>query len=156
MLGTEIVIREFAQSVVDGIRNNIRTRPVTKYGAMNNTGKAADSLFWRYDGYTLEIGSTWKYITILEDGRKPGPVSKEGQDNIREWVRTKINPTDISVNSLAYLITRKITESGSLLYQQGGNSGIISDYINDEYIKENLTDKLRELIIESSYEILFG
>jgi hypothetical protein len=54
----------------------------------------------------------------------------------------------MSKKSLAYLIARKIGREGSLLYRNGGKSGVISDYINQQYIKANLTDKVFDAVIQ--------
>lgn len=157
------ILDDFAQGVLNGIKENIRNKPVTEYGAVNTSGQAADSLFYRIDNTRLIIGSTWGYITVLEDGRKPGKgVSKEGQLSIQKWILEK--PLQVKENSnapglpsakgLAYLISMRLKERGSLLYQQGGKSGILSDYINQEYVHENLTVKLQDALVAEIYSIL--
>jgi len=153
MLWTEIIVREFLEGIVGGIRNNIRTKSVTKYGPVRNSGQTENSLFWRYDGKTAEVGSTKGWITVLEDGRPPGKFPPP--DAMKQYVDDKLSHQGISPDSLAYLIGKSISEKGSLIYQQGGNSGILSEYINEEYIKENLTDKLKERFVEVAIETLF-
>ena len=133
------IVKNFAESVIAGIQNNIRTKNVTQYGAMNTTGQMADSLGYKWDGSTLVIYSTEKYFTVLETGRKPG--KQPPLDPILKWIQAKNITTDIKDRSLAYLISRKIGKEGSLLYRKGGKSGVISDFINDKYIKENLNDR---------------
>lgn len=133
------IVKNFAESVIAGIQNNIRTKNVTQYGAMNTTGQMADSLGYKWDGSTLVIYSTEKYFTVLETGRKPG--KQPPLDPILKWIQAKNITTDIKDRSLAYLIARKIGKEGSLLHRQGGKSGVISDFINDKYIKENLNDR---------------
>lgn len=153
MLWTEIIVREFLEGVVGGIRNNIRTKSITKFGAPRNTGETEKSLFWRFDGKNAIVGSTFKYITVLEDGRKPGKFMPP--DEMKQWVEDKlVPPQGMTTDSLAYLINRKMKEKGSLLYQQGGNSGILSEYINEEYIRENLTERLEERFVEVAIETL--
>ena len=67
------------------------------------------------------------------------------REQILEWVKAKpIIPNDITQESLAYLISRKIHEEGSLLYRQGGKSGVISEEINDKVVKEKLIDVLSD------------
>lgn len=144
---TDTIVNSFAQNVIEGIKNNIRNKRVTKFGAMEASGTMADSLGYKWDGKTLVIYSTEKYFTVLEDGRKPGkaPYDKSktyDQQPIYKWIENKPVPLqDITKKSLAYLIARKIGKEGSLLWQKGGKSGVISDFINDQYIKQNLTDK---------------
>lgn len=135
----DTIVKTFAESVIAGIQNNIRTKRVTEYGAMNTTGTMADSLSYKWDGKTLIIESSQDYFTVLETGRKPG--KQPPLDPIQRWVQAKGIATDISERSLAYLIARKIGKEGSLLYRQGGNSGVISDFINDNYIAKNLSEK---------------
>lgn len=148
MLSTDIIVRNFAEQVIAGIKANIRNKQVTKYGAMNASGTMADSLGYKWDGKTLVIFSSEKYFTVLETGRKAG--KRPPMSVIEKWLEDKpVAVQEISKKSLAYLIARKIGLEGSLLYRQGGNSGVISDYINSKYVKENLTDKLFKATIES-------
>jgi hypothetical protein len=152
MAAVDNIVRGFAEGVIKGIQNNIRTKKVTEYGAMNNTGQMANSLGYTWDGKTLIIYSSEKYFTVLEDGRKPG--KQPPSDPIEEWVKQRGLDNDISAKSLAYLIARKIGREGSLLYKQGGNSGIISDYLNEAYIEENLTKKLFLETVETITNVL--
>lgn len=153
------IVKGFAESVIAGIQNNIRTKQVTKYGAMNTTGQMADSLGYKWDGSNLVIYSTEKYFTVLETGRKPGkmPYDKNKPYNeqpIYKWIEAKSISKDISTKSLAYLIARKIGKEGSLLYRQGGKSGVISEFINAQYIAENLSDKFFLETVDTIYNVL--
>jgi len=147
---TRLILENFALEVIEGIKTNIREKAVTQYGAMNTTGKMADSLGYRIDDEGLTIYSSERFFTVLETGRKPtSPGAAKGSPTLREqieaWIQNKgIQPEGISQKSLAFLITRKIHEQGSLLYRQGGKSGVISDYINEQYIKENLVAVMGE------------
>lgn len=148
----DTIVKNFAESVIAGIQNNIRTKNVTQYGAMNTTGQMADSLGYKWDGSTLIIYSSEKYFTVLETGRKPG--KQPPLDPILNWIKAKNIATDIKERSLAYLISRKIGKEGSLLYRQGGKSGVISDFINDKYIKENLNDRFFLETVNTIFNIL--
>ena len=136
----EAILKNFAEETIAGIQSRIP----------NVTGASAQSLGYRIEGTTLTIFSSQKYFTVLETGRKPGkrpPISV-----IEQWIRDKPLALDgISAKSLAFLIARKIGEEGSLLYRQGGKSGVISKSINDQVIKEKLTDvltdKFRDFVI---------
>jgi hypothetical protein len=153
MLASVFVIEEFAIALLEGIRANIRNKQVTPFGAMHTTGHAEDSLFYRITENSLIIGSTWAYIRVLEDGRKPGKFAPP--EVIEKWIDDKPLGTDIPRKSLAFLINRKLKEEGSLLYRQGGNSGILSDYLNFEYIHKNLTLPLSKAYIDEVTGILF-
>jgi len=156
MFSTEIIVKAFAEGVIKGIQDNIRNKQVTSFGAMNASGKMADSLGYSFDGKTLRIFSSEKFFTVLETGRGPskggggggdGPTLKE---SIEEWITDKpVALQGITKKSLAYLIAKGIHEKGTKLFQQGGKSGVISDYTNAAYIKENLTDKLFQAVVQS-------
>lgn len=129
---TQAILKNFAEEVIAGIRSRIP----------NVTGQSAASLGYRIDAEGLTIFSSQKYFTVLETGRKPGkrpPISV-----IEQWIKDKPIASDISPRSLAFLIARKIGEEGSLLYRQGGKSGVISESINDKVIKEKLVDVLSD------------
>lgn len=137
---TQAILEDFAESVIAGIQKNIRTKRVTEFGPMYASGKMSDSLDYRIDAGGLTIYSSEKYFTVLETGRKPGkrpPISV-----IENWIRTKPVASEMNPRSLAFLIARKIGEEGSLLYRQGGRSGVISDEINDKVLQEKLIDVL--------------
>jgi hypothetical protein len=68
MTSLDIIVNQFANNVINGIKQNIRTKQVTKYGAMNASGKSADSLGYKWDGQKLVIFSSEKYFTVLETG----------------------------------------------------------------------------------------
>jgi len=148
MLSTEIIVKAFAEGVIKGIQDNIKNKQVTSYGSMNASGKMADSLGYSYDGKTLKIFSSEKFFTVLETGRKAGKAPPSSV--IEEWLDSKPVPLQgITKKSLAYLIARKIGKEGSLLYRNGGKSGVITDYTNAAYIKANLTDKLFQAVVTS-------
>jgi hypothetical protein len=148
-----LVVHAFAERVIQGIADNIRNKQVTPFGAMNTTGHAANSLFYRIQGNSLIIGSTWAYITVLEDGRKPGKMPPP--TIIEKWMNDKPIGTDIPRSSLAYLIARKIGQEGSLLYRMGGKSGVLSDYLNQNFVHENLTVQLQKELVDEVTNILF-
>ena len=133
------ILTGFAERTIAGIRSKIP----------NVTGKMSQSLGYKIDESGLTIFSTEKYFTVLETGRKPGKMPSISA--IEEWVKNKPIASDINPRSLAFLIARKIGEEGSLLYRQGGNSGVISDFINETKIQEDLinllTDEFRDYVI---------
>jgi len=144
MLSTELILDEVGSVVSDRLVNDIKTKRVTKYGAVNASGKLAESV--RYDvtnnGETLRVYAE-DYIYYLVHGRKNG--KRPPKQAIREWIDAKgISPDGISKDSLAFLIARKIGESGTTIYQQGG-SDLVSDIITDELViqvKQELNDRL--------------
>jgi len=153
ILSSFILLEPFAQKLIEGIKQNIRNKQVTPFGAMHTTGQAENSLFYRIDANRLIIGSTWAYITVLEDGRKPGKFAPP--EVIDKWIEDKPIIGDISKKSLSFLINRSLKEKGSLLWRQGGNSGILSDYINQDYIHKNLTEPLMSSMVKEISSRLF-
>lgn len=148
-----MLVKEFAETLLEGVRDNIKNKSVTPFGSMDTTGEAADSLFFKITDSGLVFGSTWAYINVLEDGRRPGKFAPP--ELIRKWIDDKPLGTDIPRDSLAFLINRKISEEGSLLYRQGGESGILSDYFNQEYVHKFLTTPLKQAVIDEVTDILF-
>lgn len=81
-------------------------------------------------------------ILVLENGRGPtvnGGAKGTGklQGIILAWIQAKPGFTkigNITDQSLAFLITRKINEEGTALFRKGGNSGVISGVITDDRI----------------------
>jgi hypothetical protein len=148
MASLDVFVNSFAQTLIEGIKSNIRTKKVTEYGAMNASGTMADSLGYKWDGNTLVVFSSEKFFTVLETGRSPGKMAP--LDVIEKWFEDKpIAVQEISKKSLAYLIAKKQSVEGSLLYRNGGNSGVISDFINEKYIRENLSNKMLNETIET-------
>jgi len=145
MLTTDIIVKQFAEGVIAGIKENIRTKQNPPYGPANTTGHAADSLYYTWDGHKLIIASTWEFITVLEEGRKPGKMPP--RDEIAKWIDKKPVEGGISRDSLAFLIQRSIGKHGSALFRDGGHSGILSEYLNEEYVQENLSDVFRDNIV---------
>ena len=136
------IVKRFANLVIAGIRAGIGS------SGMFNTGKTSESLDYSWDGRELIIYSTFKYIRVLEDGRRPGKWAPPG--DIQDWVATKLKITEPKKNkSVAFLVNRSLKEKGSLLWRRGGHSGILSNYLNAEYIQENLTSKLATSIIDT-------
>jgi hypothetical protein len=150
------IIDNFAKAVIEGIKENIRSKQVSSFGVAHSSGQAEDSLFYRLEGNNLIIGSTWKYITVLEDGRKPGKFAPP--EAIEKWIDEKpiqVGPGQTK-KGLAYIINKKLKEEGSLIWRQGGESGILSEFLNAEYIRENLTEKLKDEVVAQASGLLFG
>lgn len=78
------------------------------------SGRSADSTFIEFDesgGQVMGSG----YFKFQFVGRGPGgfpPI-----EDILTWIRTKNIQSEISENSLAYLIARKIARQGTDIYQ---------------------------------------
>ena len=129
---TSQILDSFAIETIEAIRAKIP----------NVTGTMSNSLQYWIDESGLTIYSTEKYFTVLETGRKPG--KRPPIDVVEKWIVDKgiIPDGGISTRSLAFLIARKIGEEGTQLFRDGGNSGVISDAINEQIIKEKVIDRI--------------
>lgn len=154
-LDIKLFMRDILNKVIADLQENIRTKAPTSYGPMNNTGEALNSLRWKEEGGRFIIYSTmsgeFNHIMTLETGRKPGKMPP--REPIQEWLQFRgINPPDISQESLAFLIARKIGREGTQVYRdytaKGEGTGIILDVVgNREYIQENVLEPLRKELL---------
>lgn len=156
-LKAQLIWRSAANKTIAQIQRNIREKRVTQYGAMNNTGEAALSLKYRWLSDTrMQIysdmpGREFNYIMTLEHGRRPGKMPPV--QTILQWVEQRgINPPDISQKSLAFLIARKIGREGSLVFRQGGNTGIISQVQSEDWILENFIRPIEQFYVNQLTE----
>lgn len=88
-----------------------------------------------------------------EEGRGPGgrpPTSK-----IAQWIRDKRLPIpENRINSVAFVIARKIGEQGSLLFRQGGRSGVLSATITTQRVSSLSSTFATKYLNEVTSEIL--
>ena len=140
-------------SITEKIKEAIRTKNLTGYGPSVASGELLNSVRYELKDNELNIYAK-AYIGALQNGRKPttgnagNPTLKEA---IRDWIDDKgINPEDISKDSLAYLIARKIHREGTLLYRKnnGGSSGLLDDVINENLV-EDIKKELLLYYVES-------
>lgn len=142
---THQILTEKMNEVVARIQANIQTKPVTRFGAMNASGKTAQSIHYEIDETEIRLYGA-KHIFALEFGRGPtsGGAASGGslRDRIRVWIDEKgITPTPgangktPSKDSLAFLIARKIHNEGTEIFKQGGRSGILTDVINQDTLQ---------------------
>lgn len=152
LLNKKLVFRQGALSTIDRLRQNVLTKSPTKYGPMNASGRAADSFRYRWiDDTRLQIysdmpGRDFNYIMTLETGRKPGKWPP--RSSIMDWIKERnIQPEgNISRESLAFLIQRSIGTKGTKVYQQGGNTGIISEVQSAEWVEEHFIKPIRKTL----------
>ena len=139
---TQQIIQRTFEGMIARIQENIRNKPIGRFGPMNASGKTAASLSYEILENEARIYGAG-HIFALEFGRKPTENAGSGgsslKDRIRVWIDDKgiepqpgANGKPISKDSLAFLISRKIHNEGTILYKAGGNSGILSDVINEE------------------------
>ena len=109
---------------------------------IDNTGNASQSL--EVSGNQL-LGN--EYIYYLDKGRGAGkfpPVQ-----NIRDWVRQKLNVEEKQINSVSFLIGRKISTQGTGIFRNNAKGIQLDLHV------ENMIDELfKELPDEAAAEAL--
>lgn len=145
---------ELGNNLVEAIKSALATKDLTGYGPSVASGDLIKSIRSEVGDNELKIFGL-AYIYQLQYGRKPttgGTSDKPLKERIREWIDLKgIQPEDnISKDSLAYLIARKIHNEGTIIYQKnnGGSSGLLDDVLNDD-LYTMIESKLRLAYIQT-------
>lgn len=151
---TETILEEWGKECVALIQDNIKSLPVTRYGAMHASGRTAASVRYEVTADGLKVYGAGHIFTV-ETGRKPGAFPNISA--IRQWIDDKpIIPRDnISKNSLAFLIARSIARKGTLVHQLGGKSGVLSNVVNQEQVekwKAKLLFELKTVVRSALFE----
>jgi hypothetical protein len=101
-----------------------------------------------------------KHTKALESGRGPGPGGPNFKNTIAQWIKDKgiaRGRTESQINSLAFVMARKIVNEGTVLFRQGGKSGVISSNVTFERIKafeRTFADKYASKYASEIMEIL--
>ena len=121
---------------------------------MRASGKFAESLEVKVQGLTAQLWGE-DYAQQLETGRKSGkfpPINA-----IEQWIKDKgiVNQIQgqISISSLAFLIARKIAQSGWKREQYGGVE-LISSVVTDERIQKIIDEVGAEQAMIYTTEII--
>lgn len=59
------------------------------------------------------VGTAQPHAVYVELGTRPHPVSKEGQEALQDWAKTKFGITEREARGVAFLIARKIRLRGT-------------------------------------------
>ena len=157
------ILTKIGDFIVNNLRNNIKTKDYTGFGAFQASGKTADGLTYTVSDTRLEVISTQGAILTLEVGRSAGKyppynpqsttygVKTRGKNkgkprgdfpNISEWLDSKQSArsrfsfdskTDAQKAGVVFTIARGLKEKGSTVAQKGGTD-LISSVITDEQI----------------------
>lgn len=149
------ILAKYGLQISKQIVEDIKTKPVTKYGSVNASGKLANSIRFDVNNGVLKVYGL-DYIYYLEKGRKSGKAPP--RKAIEQWIVDKGIISDISTKSLAFLIQRKIAREGTTIYQQGGSdllSGILTDKFLGE-IKSDLILLIRGFIVKNMRSTITG
>ncbi|NCX93644.1 MAG: hypothetical protein EBX40_03095 [Gammaproteobacteria bacterium] len=132
------LIANVCNTVIANLQADIRSRQVTRFGAVNTTGRMASSLSFEQTPDGIRIWGVG-YSQIFDRGRRPGTAPP--RDVILQWIQDKgIRPTGISLPSLAFLIARKIKNRGTEVYIQGGTDLFTSELSRDSPFVQQLAD----------------
>ena len=132
MEAIEQALNDLGAGISQQLRTDIASKSVTKYGPVNASGKLAKSIRYDVTPNNLKVYAL-NYFYYVENGRKGG--KRPPRSVIRQWIIDKgIKPQGkISIDSLAFLIQRKIGESGTTAFQQGGTK-LLEDVATKERI----------------------
>ena len=150
MIPVEQILSKIGITLENELVKAIQDKQLRRVGASgsfssvaNASGELARSVRHDVKGSVLTIYAD-DYIYYLEKGRKPG--KKPPLQVIRQWIDDKgITPTDISKDSLAFLIQRRIGEEGTTIYQAGG-SDLVSGIFNEQLI-DSIEREFAELVL---------
>jgi hypothetical protein len=128
----QVILRNFAEMLKAGIQNAIKTKKVTKFGAVNSSGRLHDSVEIKYTENGFQILAN-DYITGLIWGVRPGE-STATIGAISRWIDEKPLQSSIPNETLAALIIRKQIKEGNMVYRthKGANSGLLEDALSDD------------------------
>jgi hypothetical protein len=146
----------YGAELVTALQERIKSFPASRFGPVNASGKLAASL--RYDvaltatGYRLTLYAA-AYALALEYGRKPGKFPN--LTAIREWIQARglvphpdAKGRAVSVNSLAFLIGRKIANSGTTLYQAGQPSQLFGALLSPAQVGAAITARILPQLVQ--------
>lgn len=151
-----IILRNFAEQLKADIQNAIKTKKVTKFGAVNSSGRLHDSVEIRYTENGFQILAN-DYIKGLIYGVRPGESTATHAD-IARWIDEKPVSSGIPTDSLAALILRKQKKEGNMVWRthKGANSGLLEDALSDEkfdnfieLLASNSVDNLTDALVNS-------
>lgn len=132
----KILVKALSDKVLAQYVNAIKTKKVTKFGAVNSSGRLAASgeIVLTDNGFQLHAN---EYITGLIEGVKPGETTATLGD-IQNWIQEKPLSSSIPINSLAAIILRKQRKEGNMVWRthKGADSGLLADVANDSTINQ--------------------
>ena len=153
----QIAVRRFAEETAELVRKAILSKNVTGYGPSNASGKLVKSVEIEYHSSGFRILAE-HYIYYLIYGRKPGRFPNVTA--IRSWIQDRGIKSELPINSLAYLIARKIAEEGSSVWRKykGADSGLLDEALSDERINEFIDGLGDDIVtrVRSEVMITFG
>lgn len=144
------ILDQYGKLIVERLQQAIKEKPVTKYGAVNASGDLAKSVRYEVDDRGLRVFAA-DYIYYVNTGRRPGKFPPI--DSIKQWIEDKRLSFDIPIDSLAFLIARKISKKGTTAWEQGGTD-LVESVVTPELLKEIADKVILEVVREIKSDIL--
>lgn len=136
-------IEEIGEKIVSALRRNFETKN------LNDTKEGSNSLSSKVKGDTLIIEGLAR-VLFVEFGRRPGKFPD--LDAIKAWVKSKLNVEEEQVDTVAYLVGKKIQDEGTDILKNRARglqmeitvSNILNQTLEDvtSSIAENITGGL--------------
>lgn len=135
--------------------------PVTRYGPVNASGRLKRELRSEATetptGFRLQLLAPGYVLTLLF-GRQPGKFPN--LTGIKQWIAVKgivphpdKNGRAVSVDSLAYLIGRKIAREGNTVHQQG-SSALFASILDPVEVMAALKARVVPLLLTNVVNVL--
>lgn len=140
------LIDQLVNQVCEELKADIREKPVTQYGAFYASGRLEASI--RYEVTVSEIAIFGEdYYKAGEQGNPQG--TRVSPAKIREWLKHK----NIAYKKgLEYAISNSIFQKGTVIFRQGGNTGLFSDTIGkDSFFVRRVEDELNSMASHIMY-----
>jgi hypothetical protein len=148
---SELYIRQWEKDVLPQLQENFTTKETGNYTPNAQRQADASKIYSAFkDGMYTLYGPEWAFT--YEYGR--GPTINDGDGAVRRNVlqyltEENIKPKgDYDLETVAFFISRKIHEQGSVLFRQKQQSGVISEVINQtslDTLKERISESLLQL-----------
>ena len=155
---------DILQDAGKGFQREIRDTLARK--GINASGRLSDSVEYSVTrkGFTFKLEvSAFSYIfSALQEGRKPSERGNEPPKlfpQIVRWIKDKPIPFDrskITLQGLAYVITRAIHERGTELWQNFGSKGKTTGELERIFSDEEIEKIEQELIVLAEKNIVEG
>jgi len=141
------LIEQIVNQQCEELKADIREKPVTQYGAFYASGRLEASI--RYEVTVSEIAIFGEdYYKAGEQGNPKG--TKVSPTVLRQWIRDK---NIVYKKGLEYAFRNSIFKKGTLIYQQGGNTGLFSDTIGkDSFFVRRVEDELNSMASHIIYD----
>ena len=145
----------YGAELLTACREQLASLPVTRFGPVQASGRTAAAMRVEVSstatGYRLQLFAPGSILTLVY-GRKPGKFPN--LTAIEHWIADKgivprpdKNGKSISTKSLAFLIGRKIANSGNTVFTQGPPSKLFADVLSAANVGAAIKARLLPLLV---------